>query len=190
MDDYPIIKELSLADLDGVPFKDFNRYQEVTKCWRNEQGTWRLKDIVFTENWDAGQYRFLVECLRKTVQTGGTVYGAFDQGKLIGFASLEGGFLGSRKDYLQLSSLHVSCEHRGHGIGKSLFRRIGETARRAGASRLYISAHSAAETQAFYQAMGCVDTQEIQAGLVAREPCDRQLECDLSRRPAVGGGAA
>ena len=176
------LKELNFADLTVGLFKDFNRDQEVKKCWRRENGEWILKDVVFTEKWNAANYRFLTECLRNTVTSGGAVYGAFDQEKLLGFASLENVFLGSQKQYLQLSSIHVSCEYRGGGIGKKLFQLIAAKACRIGAKKLYISAHSAEETQAFYQALGCVDAREIQLDLAAGEPCDRQLEYDLSRR--------
>lgn len=175
------LKELNFADLTDMLFKDFNRDQEVKKCWRQENGEWILKDIAFTEKWNAANYRVLTKCLRNTIQSGGTVYGAFDQEKLRGFASLENVFMGSRKQYLQLSGIHVSCEYRGGGIGKKLFHLIAAKARRVGAEKLYISAHSAEETQAFYQALGCADAGEIQADLAASEPCDRQLEYDLNR---------
>jgi len=173
------IKELNLADLTDALFQDFNRHQEVKKCWRQENGEWMLKDVAFTEKWDAANYRFLTECLQNTVKSGGTIYGAFDQKKLIGFASLENTFIGSKEQYLQLSSIHVSCEYRGHGIGKQLFLLIAAKARQIGARKLYISAHSAEETQAFYQTLGCVDAEEPQSDLTAREPCDRQLEYDV-----------
>lgn len=181
MNDPIRIRELHLTDLNHALFRDFNRFQQVKKCWRRENGEWILKDIAFTENWDAANYQLLVKCLQTTVSSGGTVFGALDQEQLIGFASLENSFTGSQKQYLQLSGIHVSCEYRGRGIGKKLFHRICETAARAGADKLYISAHCAQETQAFYQALGCVDATEISAELAAREPCDRQLECDLSR---------
>ena len=174
-------KALNFTDLTDSLFKDFNRTQEVKKCWRQENGEWLLKNIAFTEKWDAANYRFLTQCLQNTIKTGGTVYGAFDQEKLVGFASLENLFMGSRKQYLQMSAIHVSCEHRGHGIGKKLFQLICVKARQAGASKLYISAHSAEETQAFYQTLGCVDAEEIQIAPAAGEPCDRQLEYDLDQ---------
>jgi len=175
------LKELNFADLTVGLFKDFNRDQEVKKCWRQEKGEWILKDVFFTEKWNAANYRFLTECLQNTIKSGGTVYGAFDQEKLIGFASLENVFMGSRKQYLQLSGIHVSSEYRGGGIGKKLFHLIAAKARQIGAKKLYISAHSAEETQAFYQTLGCVDAEELQDDLAACEPCDRQLEYDVSR---------
>lgn len=153
----------------------------MKKCWRQENGKWILKDVVFTEKWDAANYRLLTESLQNTVKSGGTVFGAFDQEKLLGFASLENVFMGLHKQYLPLSSIHVSCKYRGRGIGNKLFHLICAKAQQVGVEKLYISAHSAEETQAFYQAMGCVDAREVQTALAAREPCDRQLEYDLNR---------
>ena len=48
-----------------------------------------------------------------------------------------------------------------------------------GAKKLYISAHSAVETQAFYRAMGCVEAQEYNQKHVEAEPYDCQMECSL-----------
>ena len=52
-------------------------------------------------------------------------------------------------------------------------------AKAQGGKKLYISSHSAVETQRFYQAMGCVDAKELLEEHVAREPLDRQLELVL-----------
>ena len=65
------------------------------------------------------------------------------------------------------------------GIGKALFLAAKGWARKRGGRKLYISSHSAAETQAFYQAMGCVDAQVYVQAHVDAEPFDRQLECAL-----------
>ena len=68
---------------------------------------------------------------------------------------------------------------RGRGIGKALFHAAGAWAKENGARKLYISAHSAVESQAFYKAMGCVEAQVYQKEHVEREPYDCQLECVL-----------
>ena len=99
-------------------------------------------------------------CLQNTVCTGGAVFGAFADGVLKGFVSVESAPLGRNGDYRDLSSLHVSQELRGQGIGRRLFALAREFAREQGALKLYISAHSAVETQAFYRAMGCTEAQE------------------------------
>ena len=74
---------------------------------------------------------------------------------------------------------YVSAEMRGKGIGSRLFELTASRARAKGARKLYISAHSAVESQAFYCAMGCVDAAEPDAAHVAAEPFDRQLEYRL-----------
>ena len=60
--------------------------------------------------------------------------------------------------------------------GKALFYQACEEARRLGADKLYISAHSSKENQAAYKALGCVHAKEINPKLAEEEPCDVQLE--------------
>ncbi len=160
-------------------FAKFNRYQDVKRCWRKENGEWVLKDIAFTEQWGEPQFKFLVQCLKNTLNTGGVVIGAFEDGKLIGFSSVENEFFGTNQEYLQLSTIHTSYESRGKGIGKKLFHLICKEAKEMGAEKLYISSHSSEETQLFYKAMGCVEACEYNVKLVAEEPCDCQLEFTL-----------
>lgn len=69
-------------------FSKFNRYQDVKKCWRKEDGKWILKEVPFTEQWGVDEYRFLVNCLKNTIETGGTVFGAYDD-VLVGFSSIK-----------------------------------------------------------------------------------------------------
>ena len=89
-------RELLRAELTVELFRYFDRYQKVQRCWRKEAGNWVLKDIAFTEQWDAADYAYLVKCLQNTLETVGSVTGAFDEaGKLVGFASVEPRRLGS-----------------------------------------------------------------------------------------------
>ena len=64
-------------------------------------------------------------------------------------------------------------------IGRALFLRAAAWARSHGAEKLYISAHSAVETQAFYRAMGCAEAAWQSAKHAEKEPCDCQLEYAL-----------
>ena len=160
-------------------FNDFVRRQVVTQCWRKENGQWVIKDVPFIDDWGEKEYAFLVSCLQNTLCTGGFVYGAFVQGKLKGFVSVEAGLFGGAQRYLDLSSIHVSQDLRGQGIGKALFLAAKEWARQQGAGKLYISAHPAVETQAFYKKMGCVEAEVYNQKHVEKEPCDCQLECRL-----------
>lgn len=78
-----------------------------------------------------------------------------------------------------MSSIHVSEDMRGQGIGRSLFASAKEWALKKGAEKLYISAHSAMETQEFYKAMGCVEAEEYSQRYIETEPYDCHLECRL-----------
>ena len=169
-------RKLTADEINPQLFGSFNRYQEVTKCLRKIDGEWVIKDITFTEQWTADDYITLCGYLINS----GVVYGAFDGDKLIGFTSLESEFFGTACKYLQLSCIHVSNEYRGKGIGRQLFALIADSAKKAGADKLYISAHSSVESQAFYKSIGCVETVEYNAKLTELEPCDCQLEFILN----------
>lgn len=171
--------QLTEREIELPLFHGFRRHQEVTKCWRKENGKWQLKDISFVDEWSEAEYAFLVKCLKNTAHTGGFVFGAFEEERLLGFASVENRFFGSNNQYVQLSCIHVSEESRGKGIGKRLFIIASEGARRLGAEKLYISAHSAQESQAFYHAMGCIEALEYNKELSEAEPRDCQLELVL-----------
>ncbi len=171
---------LSPYELTPLLFEPFDRHQNVTECWRQSGGAWRLEPVHFVENWDECHKRILREYLLNTLSRGGAVFGAFC-GELIGFTSVENELLGTKIKYVQLSSLHVSSAWRGRGVGKALFALSCRHALSAGAEKLYISAHSSKESCAFYFARGCVDAAEVNAALAAREPYDRQLEFDLGR---------
>lgn len=181
-----VYRDLEKKDICRELFRGFQRRQVVTDCWRRVDGRWMVRADPFIDDWSEEDYRVLVECLRRTAASGGLVRGAFLGGALKGFASVENEPLGSRGQYLDLSSIHVSQDARRRGIGRELFRAALEFARRRGAEKLYISAHSAVESQAFYRALGCVEAEEPDAGHVAREPFDCQLEC----RTGAGDSAA
>ena len=175
-----MIREIAAEEISLPLFARFQRRQVVTKCWRRDGDTWVIRDDPFVDDWSREDFETLVRCLRGTVRTGGLLCGAFSEsGALKGFCSVEADPVGSRGQYLDLSCLHVSQDLRGQGIGRRLFLYAADWARAKGAEKLYISAHSAAETQAFYRGLGCVDTEEIQKAHAEREPFDCQLEYRL-----------
>lgn len=167
---------LTIDKMDIHLLDSFNRYQNVTKCFRNHSGTWELEDIAFVEDWDLPKRQSISARIREAVLSGGRAIGAFDKSKLVGLALLGKERFGSKSQYIELQMLHVSVERRGFGIGKTLFQRIAEEAKKQGAKKLYISAHSAMESQAFYKAVGCVFAEEINEELAEKDPCDCQLE--------------
>lgn len=172
-------RKIEPDEINRALFKDFIRRQVVTGCWRHEAGAWVIKDDPFIDDWSEEDYRVLIDCLRRTLLEGGFVFGAFSDGCLKGFAAVTSGLFGGENRYLDLASIHVSEDMRGQGAGKALFLAAKDWARQNGAKKLYISAHSAVESQAFYKAMGCVEAAWYHQGHVAEEPYDCQLECVL-----------
>lgn len=172
-------RQLEAGEICRELFVHFIRRQNVTKCRRREEGEWVVRDDPFIDDWTEEDYEMLVSCLKNTVNTGGFVIAAFYRNVLKGFASVESSLFGGENRYLDLTNIHVSEDMRGGGIGRKLFRAAAEWARQKEARKLYISAHSAMETQAFYQTMGCVEAQEYNREHVEREPYDCQLEYGL-----------
>ena len=160
-------------------FCEFTRRQIVTDCIRKENNEWVVKNDPFIDDWTDQDYCKLIACLKNTLATGGFVYAAFQCGTLKGFVSVESDLFGGAQRYLDLTSIHVSEELRGKGIGTALFLAAKEWAVRQGAKKLYISAHSAVESQAFYHKMGCVEAEIYCQHHVEEEPYDCQLECEL-----------
>jgi GNAT superfamily N-acetyltransferase len=117
----------------------------------------------------------LVDCYDR----GRFFWGAFENDKLIGVSVLESKFIGSKYDTLQLKFLHVSRAYRDRGIGTELFIAAKTQAREHGAKRMYISATPSEHTIRFYMGVGCVVTPEPDAELLALEPEDIHLECNV-----------
>lgn len=174
-----INRPMEQKEINRELFRSFERRQVVDQCWRKEAGQWVIRRDPFIDQWSEAYYAFLVTCLRRTIAEGGVVFGAFCAGELKGFASVEGIPLGSQNQYLDLTCLHVSEELRGKGLGRQLFTMAADWARCRGAEKLYISGHSAVETQAFYRAMGCREAEEPSLEHVKKEPFDCQLEYQL-----------
>ncbi|HEY4392063.1 MAG TPA: GNAT family N-acetyltransferase [Paenibacillus sp.] len=180
MNDF-IIRELTLEDLHPDLLNSFNRYQEVQRCWRMENGEWILKNISFTEQWEDSLKQEIVDVdFTNCLESGGFVWGVFNNNnEVIAFASMPTDFFGSENQYLQLMQIHVSYEYRNKGMGRELFALCSEKARQLGAKKLYISTHSSEESQHFYKKVGCVDAEEINKKLAEYEPYDRQMELIL-----------
>jgi len=170
------IKKLTPQDCTLEAFSKFNRYQQVKRCWRKEDGKWRLADIPFTEDWNDAKKAVVIDSLRRGVQQGGVLIAALSSDDIIGFSSISNQLFGARLEYIQLEMLHVSYEFRNRGIGKDLFRAICSAARELSVKKLYISAHSSEDSQAFYKSIGCVEAVELNQKLFEAEPFDVHME--------------
>ncbi|NNL66563.1 MAG: GNAT family N-acetyltransferase [Myxococcales bacterium] len=148
--------------------------------YRDRDGAWVLEtERHDLRDWPAGEPERDGALLRDCMEHGGSAWGAFDGGTLVGAAVLESRFLGRERDRLQLKFLHVSHRQRGAGIGDALFGEALARARRLGARKLYVSATPSENTMRFYRARGCRPTREPDPGLLALEPEDVHLECDV-----------
>lgn len=174
-----VYRRLKEEEINRELFKKFIRHQNVTDCWRKEKDKWVIKSAPFVDDWTEKDYQILIVCLKNTIATGGFVFAAFSDSDLKGFVSVEPELFGGEQKYLDLSSIHVSEDMRGKGVGKALFLAAKEWSKDKGAKKLYISAHSAVESQAFYKAMGCVEAEVYHRKHVEEEPYDCQLECEL-----------
>ena len=172
-------RSLQENEINRELFRDFIRRQVVTKCWRRKDGEWLIKDEPFIDDWTEQDYEVLIECLKRTVGTGGLIYGAFYEEKLKGFVAVLPEIFGGENKYIDLAAIHVSQDMRGTGIGTVLFKEAKRWAKEKGAEKLYISAHSAVESQAFYKRMGCVEAAWYKKEHVEEEPFDCQLEVKL-----------
>ena len=142
-------RELSACEIDRRLFSGFIRHQEVVKCRRKSGGGWVIVDDPFTDDWSETDYEKLIFHLKENSARGGLVFGAFSGGVLKGFISVSPVLFGGDKKYMDLSEIHVSEDLRRAGIGKVLFEKAKDWAKGHGAGYLYISSHSAVESQAF-----------------------------------------
>jgi len=169
-------KELGIIDINNNVLEHYNRYQEIKKCYRKEEGIWIVKNIEFIENWDKDKKEKVINGFFKTINDGGSIFGAYDNNKLIGFAVLKNKKFGSKKQYIQLDNIQVSYEYRHMGIGKKLFEMCIQKSKDIGMEKIYISANSSEETQKFYLGIGCIDAEEIDINLYKKESFDRHME--------------
>lgn len=161
---------------------DFLRYQEVKECWRkNSENEYVLVPIEYVEDWDLNKRRSVAREILQRIESNGFAYGAFCEGKVVGYILVSNEFFGSSHQYVELLLYHVSEPYRRCGIGKELFKLACNTAREIGAKKLYISAHSSKESQAAYRKLGCIEAVEVNQAIADNEPCDVQMEFVLNQ---------
>ena len=179
-------ERLNIKNFDTHSLDHFVRHQQVKECWREVEGEWRLVPIEFEENWSVEQCRKIAADVALHMENDQTVIGAFDGEEVIGFITVSHNIFGNTAKYVELVCFQVSEPYRGKKIGRTLFYKACEEAKRLGADKLYISAHSSRESQAAYKALGCVPAEEINQMLAEEEPCDVQLEYVLGERSFYG----
>jgi ribosomal protein S18 acetylase RimI-like enzyme len=99
----------------------------------------------------AADWSIEVELWQGHVESDGAAFGAFDGERFLGFSVLR-----SRLDdkTAQLSGLYVDRAWRRHGLGRALVSRVVESARKGGATRLYVSSSRYEAAVNFYLNFG------------------------------------
>ena len=150
------------------------RTQQVRQVYRRVNGEYTLVELPYVEDWSLERKRQIAQALSGE--------------DCISYLALEAdqvvGFIGPQKQlnsgYMILDMMHVAAGCRGQGLGRALFQKGMEEAKKAGAKGLYISACSSRETIAFYRAMGAALTEQPIAELAEEEPYDLQMVCLLT----------
>lgn len=155
---------------------EFVRHQVIHESWRETDRQWKLVPNEFEENWSVDMCREIAEDVERHMETDQSAFGAFADGKVVGFITVSHNLFGTAARYAELVCFQVSEPYRGRGIGRGLFALAVEEMAAIGAERLYISAHSSKESQAAYRALGCTHAEEINPSLAEEEPFDVQLE--------------
>lgn len=163
------VEPITKTMLDG-----FDRRQNVTKRYDLTNHIKTIQDVSFVDDWSIETKRKIVDQFFLSDKYYNS--GVYDQDQLIGFQSLTCQTMGPHGEYLELKMLHVDNRYRGKGIGKLLFEDAVAYARNSKAKKLYISAHSAFETQEFYLSLGCRDTEWVSPKAFQLEPYDIHLE--------------
>ena len=172
-------KKLTLDNFNGHSLDLFRRYQEIDQTLQKVNDNYVYISSPFTEDWNREKCRDVAKEIIEAISSGAITYGAFFEGRIIGFAYLGTELFGSNKQYIELKIFQVSYEFRNKGIGKELFRLVCNDAKNAGAEKLYISAHPSKESQEAYSHLGCVFAKEVNQELAENEPFDIQMECTL-----------
>ncbi len=95
-------RRLDNTNFSGHSLDDFVRHQTVTECWRKINDDWRLVPNAFEENWSPEQCREIAEDVVQHISLDQTGFGAFDGGRIIGFAIVSHRIFGTASRYVQL----------------------------------------------------------------------------------------
>lgn len=147
---------------------------------RHEIASWTTMYDAGTKYTRSGQVVAYVARLQALMDSGGTVFGAWDDRRLVGIGSLDPSGVGGDRSVMKLDMLHVSARHRGKGIGRMLTEMVADLARSLGATALYISATPTRRTVDAYLHMGARLLEVPDPELLALEPEDIHLSLSLA----------
>lgn len=167
------IQLISKKNMNKNSLDNYCRTQNVKRVYRLIDKEYQLIKDEAIMDWSLEKKRDIANELLSTKYI---AYGVLEEGKIVGFISVESQLRGER---LVLEMMQVSQEYRGQGLGKKLFKIVKTKAKEMGARQVYISACSSEETIAFYKAMGCKLTDNPIISIAKSEPMDLQMIYDV-----------
>lgn len=171
------IKEFTRELIHDKMLDHYVRTQKVESHYYFENGTKLVRPISFTDDWSK---EVRIDIINNYFRSKNHyAAGVLHDGEVIAFYVISRALMKENNHYLQLAHLQVSAQHRKKGLGKKLFYDAVLKAKHYGAKKLYISAHSAYETQQFYLGLGCVDALWKDPESVEQEPYDIQMEYQI-----------
>ena len=126
--------------------------------------------------WSDAGTRGHVESAREILEQAGAVFGAFDERRLVGFATL---LPELEPGLAQLQDMQVSRSRRRLGIAAHLVGEVLRGAREAGATRIYVSSCPSESAVGLYRSLGFELAEEVHPALYELEPEDIHMTLDL-----------
>ena len=162
---------LQPGEIGRVP--EIDRRELIDGIYRVRAGRLHLEDARLTvPGWDRIELQANLARIRECLERGGSAWGGFDGGRLVGIAVLDGRWIGPAGDTLDLYFLHVSAGYRDRGVGAALMELVVEQATEAGANQLCVSSTPSRHTVRFYRNQGFQLTDTPDPELFELEPDD------------------
>ncbi len=161
---------------------EIDRSEHVTQEYVHRDGRLSKRSVEITAPaWSrTGDYedslRGRIDAWQPILDRGGTLVGAFDAERLVGFAIYRPHLA---EGVGNLSALYVSRDYRRRGVAAQLTGEVARLARTDGARRLYVSATPSAPTVEFYLGRGFAPTDEPNEELFRLEPDDIHMVVEL-----------
>lgn len=178
----PVIALRRMAHAELARIGEVDRSEHVTEEYAYRGGCLERRSVdVAVPPWSpSGDHEHSVAgriaAWRPILDRGGTLVGAFEGDRLVGFAIHRPRLA---EGTANLSALFVSRSHRRKGVARRLVAEVARLARAEGARRLYVSATPSVATVEFYRSQGFAPTGEPNAELFALEPDDIHMIREL-----------
>ena len=118
MTDGIVIRFLRPSDLHTQMLAGFQHRQVISDKWVKDGNGYELIKTDEIREWDKDKRIWIPGYLMQQIERGGTAAGAFMNGRIIGFASLDGILMSRPEKYANLTMLFIDNRWQRQGIGK------------------------------------------------------------------------